>query len=644
MQDFKRRFWVSLALTIPVLALSPMIRQFLGLTDALSFAGDSYVLFALSTVIFFYGGRPFLKGLVEEVGGKQPGMMTLIAVAITMAYVYSGAVVFGFTGRFFFWELATLIDVMLVGHWIEMRSVMSASRALEELAEMMPRTAHRINEGVDTEDVDVDELQVDDRVLVKPGEKIPADGVIYEGESEVDQSMVTGESEPAHKQVDDEVVGGTINGEGSLKVKVEKVGGDSFLQQVIELVRTAQEEKSKTQGLADKAAFWLTMIALTAGGITFAVWLLPMQKELSFAVTRAVTVMVITCPHALGLAIPLVVAVSTSKAAANGLMIRNRNAFEQARNLSTVIFDKTGTLTRGEFGVKNVEAFDEDLDKEELLTLAASVEAESEHPLARAIAEEVEERKPVENFQSITGKGVQGVIDGQTIHVVSKGYLDENDIKPRGEDKATELLEKGRTVVNVVVDGKVKGLIALADLLRDTSRQAVDELHDMGIRVEMLTGDRKRVAQWVADELGLDDYHAEVKPDDKADTVKQRREKADGPIAMVGDGVNDAPALATADVGIAIGAGADVAAETADIILVQSNPLDVVALIKLARATHSKMIQNLWWASGYNIIAIPLAAGVLAWAGILMNPAVGAALMSLSTVIVAVNARFLSID
>jgi len=641
-EDFKKRFWISLVLTVPILVLSPMIQQFLGLGGELAFPGSSYVLWGLSSAIFFFGGWPFLKGFYKEIRSGRPGMMTLISVAITTAYVYSSAVVVGLEGAIFFWELATLIDVMLVGHWIEMRSVMGASRALEELARMMPSEAHRVEADGRVVDVAVEDLQHGDRIVVKPGEKLPADGVVVEGQTSVNESMLTGESVPVSKKTGDEVIGGSINGEGSITVEVQKTGSDSFLSQVIDLVRQAQESKSKTQDLANRAALWLTIVALGGGAVTLFVWTAVMGADFAFAMERMVTVMVIACPHALGLAVPLVVAVSTSRAAGNGLLIRNRTAFEAARDLQAVIFDKTGTLTEGRFGITDTLVFDETVSKTELIRLAASVEARSEHPIAQAIAAATEQPADVKDFSAIPGKGAEGVVEGRNIKVVSPGYvrdlgLDIED--PRVED----LSEQGKTVVFVLIDGTLSGAIALADVIRPESKEAVARLKEMGIRTMMLTGDNKKVAAWVAKEIGLDEVFAEVLPQQKAEKVKEVQARGLS-VAMTGDGVNDAPALAQADVGIAVGAGTDVAIETADVILVRSNPVDVTTVVTLSRATYSKMIQNLWWAAGYNILAIPLAAGVLFNFGILLGPAVGAVFMSASTVIVSINARFLKTD
>ena len=641
-EDFKKRFWVSIVLTIPILILSPMIQGFVGFGDAIRFGGDLVVLFALSSVVFFYGGWPFLKGLFSEVRGRKPGMMTLIAVAITTAYVYSSAVVFGLVGKIFFWELATLIDVMLLGHWIEMRSVMGASKALEELAKLMPSEAHKIMADGSIVDVPLSDLQANDQVLVKPGEKIPADGDVVAGLSSVNESMLTGESVPGSKKVGTSVIGGSINGEGSMTVSVKKTGAASFLSQVIDLVRQAQASKSRTQDLANRAALWLTAVALGGGALTLFVWLVVVEKDFAFALERTVTVMVIACPHALGLAVPLVVAVSTSLAAGNGLLIRDRTAFEAARNLKAIIFDKTGTLTEGRFGVTDTLLFSNDVTEAQLLDYAAAVEAHSEHPIAQGIVAAVEKPGEVQGFRAIPGKGAEGTVAGKDVKVVSPGYLSENGRSIK-DDRIEALSSQGKTVVFVMIDGTVYGAIALADVIRPESKAAIAELKAMGIQTMMLTGDNRKVAQWVAEEIGLDEYFAEVLPHQKSAKVKEIQSRGIS-VAMTGDGVNDAPALAQADVGIAIGAGTDVAVETADIILVRSSPTDVAAILKLSRSTYRKMIQNLWWAAGYNIIAIPVAAGVLYSWGILLGPAAGAALMSLSTVIVAINARYLKLE
>ena len=639
--DFKKRFWISLVVTVPILTLSPMIQSFLGFKQTIGFPGDAYVLWVFSSLVFFYGGWPFLKGFFDEFKKKQPGMMTLIAIAITTAYGYSSVVVFGLSGKIFFWELATLIDIMLLGHWIEMRSVMGASRALEELAKLMPSDAHKVMADGSTEDVLIEELEPGDWVLVKPGEKVPVDGEVVEGESSVNEAMLTGESKPVEKQVGSKVIGGSINGEGSITTEVQKIGMDSFLSQMINLVEQAQQSKSRSQDLANRAALWLTIIALSCGIITLAIWLGILGRDFAFALERSVTVMVITCPHALGLAVPLVVAVSTALSAQNGLLIRDRASFEKGRNIQAIIFDKTGTLTRGEFGVADTITFSKKMDEKELLKYAAAIETHSEHPIAKAIATSVDRPPQVEDFKAIPGKGAQGQVEGKNVKVVSPGFLKENNISMKDERIET-FNSQGKTVVFVLIDGNLRGAIALADIIRNKSKQAISKLKEMGIKCMMLTGDNHLVAKWVADEIGLDEYFAEVLPKDKAEKVKEIQSRG-LVVAMTGDGVNDAPALAQADVGIAIGTGTDVAVQTADIILVHSNPLDVVAILDLSRATYRKMIQNLAWATGYNTFAIPLAAGVMYNYGVLLSPAMGAVLMSLSTVIVALNAKFLKI-
>lgn len=640
--DFRKRFWISLIISIPILILSPLIQKFIGLQGVIRFPGDSYVLFILSSAVFFYGGWPFLKGIIDELKSKSPGMMTLIALAISVAYVYSSAVVFGVTGSVFFWELATLIDVMLLGHWLEMRSIMAASSALEELARLMPSEAHKVMSDGSTQEVPLNELTVSDKILVKPGGKIPADGKVIEGESSVNEAMLTGESTPVAKQAGAAVIGGSINGEGSITMEVQKTGKDSYLSQMTELVRQAQESKSRTQNLADQAALWLTIISISVGTITLFSWLYIAHQEFVFALSRMVTVMVITCPHALGLAIPLVVAVSTSVSAKAGLLIKNRDGFEQARKVSAILFDKTGTLTQGKFGVTDIIPLDGKMDEKEIIKYAASIENHSEHPIAKGIVSSASETFPVEGFKSIPGKGALGKVNGKEVKTVSPGYLKENKIELTDE-RIEKLSSQGKTVIYVLIDGKLTGAIALADIIRPESKEAIAQLKEMGIRCMMITGDNKQVAKWVADEIGLDEYFAEVLPDKKVEKVKEVQSRG-LMVAMTGDGVNDAPALAQADVGIAIGAGTDVAVATADVVLVRSKPLDVVSIIKLSRATYRKMLQNLVWATGYNVVAIPLAAGVAYGAGILLDPAAGAALMALSTIIVAINARFLRVQ
>ena len=637
-KDFRKRFWVSIIITLPVLLLSPMIQGLLGYTFTLIEGYDPYILFALSTIVYFYGGWPFLTGLVNDLKNRQPGMMTLIAVAITVAWGYSTATTFGVEGSTFFWELATLIDIMLLGHWIEMKSVLGASRSLQQLVEIMPSEAHLLKDN-ETIDIKVDRLEKDNLVLVRPGEKIPVDGEIVKGESYVNESMITGEAKPVKKTEDDKVIGGTINGNGSLTVRVQQVGEHAYISKVINMVREAQSKKSKTQNLADKIAFWLTIIALTVGFGTLAVWLM-LGQPFVFALERMATVMVITCPHALGLAVPLVVAISTSISAQKGLLIRNRTAFENARKISLLAFDKTGTLTMGNFGVSRYGSFSSELGDKQILRLAGALETKSEHPLALGIMEKVKKEKidvpKAENFNAITGKGIEAEVENKKVQVVSPGFVKEKDIKI--PDKAFK--NEQETVVFVLVDNKLAGFIALADEIREESYEAVKILKDSGMKVYMMTGDNEQVAKSVSDELGLDGYFAGVLPDQKLEKIKEFQQQGEF-VAMTGDGINDAPALATADVGIAVGSGTDIAAETADIILVNSNPKDIASLVLFGKATYRKMIQNFAWATGYNVIAIPLAAGVLFKAGILISPAVGAILMSLSTIIVAINAQLL---
>jgi len=634
--DFRNRFWASLVLSIPVLVLSPMIQDFLGFE--LTFNGSHYLLFILSSFVFFYGGWPFLKGLKDEVKKGAPGMMTLIAVAITVAYIYSSAVVFGLEGKMFFWELVTLIDIMLIGHWIEMKSVLGASKALELLVNMMPSEAHKV-EGGKVIDIKLEALNKGDVILIKSGEKVPADGLIVDGQSYLNESMLTGESKPVKKEKDQQVIGGSINGNSSLKVRVLNTGKDSYLNKVITLVQEAQKTKSKTQNFADKAAKWLTYIALTAGFVTLTIWLL-LGFPFVYALERMVTVMVISCPHALGLAIPLVVAISTAISAQNGLLIRNRSAFENSRKISALVFDKTGTLTQGDFSVTRFESVSEKFDKEEVLRLASSLEQRSEHPIAVGVLKKVKELKLTipnsENFNAITGKGVEAKVEGRDIKVVSPGYLNNESINvPKNAFGST-----AETVVFVVIDDVLAGFIALADAIRPEAKGAIEKFKKNGIKVMMATGDNEVVAKAVSDELGLDGYYSEVLPHQKVEIVKELQSKGEF-VAMTGDGVNDAPALAQADIGIAVGSGTDVAAETADIILVNSNPQDILKLILFGKATYKKMIQNLVWATAYNAFAIPLAAGVLYSAGFVLGPAVGAIFMSLSTVIVAINAQLL---
>ncbi|MDS9470881.1 copper-translocating P-type ATPase [Sporosarcina pasteurii] len=641
-EDFKKRFYISLIVTVPILILSPMIQMFINVDWR--FTGDLYILFALSTFLFFYGGWPFLTGAIDELQDKIPGMMTLISLAIIVAYVYSTAAVFGYAENEFFWELATLVVIMLLGHWIEMRSVMGASKALEELAKLMPSEAHLIGEDGTVTEVDVTELKHGDQVLVKPGEKVPVDGEILEGKSTIDESMLTGESVPVEKEAGLEAIGGSINGEGSIVITVKKIGSESYLSQVITLVKEAQESQSKAQDLANRAAKWLFYGALAAGIITFTIWI-SLGYPVSFAMERMVTVLIIACPHALGLAAPLVVAVSTSLAAKNGLLIRDRAAFEGARNIEAVVFDKTGTLTKGEFGVTNIYTYNGFTETDVILN-AAAVESQSQHPLAKGVTKKAEEMEiaihPVQEFQSLTGKGLQGTVNGKQIMVVSPGYVNGLNLN-YDHVQFNEWSAEGKTVVFTLIEGKLAGMIALADIVRETAMDAIAQLKKMKIKSIMLTGDNEKVAHYVGKKLDMEEIIAEVLPHEKSEKIDHIQTVEGLRAAMTGDGVNDAPALAKADLGIAVGAGTDVAIETADVILVRSNPLDVVNIIKLSKATYRKMTQNLWWAAGYNIAAIPLAAGALYSIGIVLSPAVGAILMSLSTVIVAINAKLLKL-
>lgn len=635
--DYKKRFYIVLVLTIPIMALSPMIQHWLQVNWM--FAGSSYLLMALSSVVYFYGGWPFLIGLKDEVKSKSLGMMTLVAVAITVAYVYSVAIVMGLPGMDFFWELATLILIMLLGHWIEMKSIMGASRELELLVQLMPSEAHLV-EGDQIKEVKTEDLQAGNIILVKPGEKIAADGMITEGSSYLNESMLTGESKPVEKSRGEKVIAGSINGNGSLRVEVLHGSKDSYLAQVIKLVQEAQQSQSKTQLLADKAAGWLTIIALVSGALTFVVWL-SIGKDLAFAMERMVTVIVICCPHALGLAVPLVVARSTAISAKSGLLIKNRTAFENSRKITTLVFDKTGTLTLGKFSVVRYDSLNDNYTPDQLLSMASALEQNSEHPIASGIMDKAKERKlaipTITDFKAITGKGIQASMNSKQIKVVSPGYLKENNmnIQIPGSTEA-------ETIVYVLIEEKIAGFIALADEIRKESPEAIKTLHANGIKTLLLTGDNKEIAKKVSDTLGMDGFIAEVLPHQKLEKIKELQAKGEF-VAMTGDGVNDAPALAQANIGIAVGSGSDIAAETASIVLVNSNPKDVVNLILFGKATYKKMIQNLAWATGYNVIALPLAAGVLYNFGVMLSPAMGAALMSVSTVVVAINARMLKV-
>lgn len=639
-EDFLKRFWICLILTLPILALSHMIQQWFGFH--LSFSGDKYLLLGLGTIVYFYGGMPFLTGMIGEIRDKAIGMMTLVALAISVAYVYSVAVVFGLQGMDFFWELATLIDIMLLGHWLEMRSQMAASNALQSLVELLPSTVH-VDRNGSIQDIDLKELKTNDVVLIKPGEKIPADGLVIEGNSFVDESMLTGESVPVRKEKEAKVIGGSINGDGMLRVQVTGAGENSYLNKVITLVQSAQGAKSNTQNLADRVAKWLTIVSILVGIATFSYWY-SVEKDLAFALERLVTVMVTSCPHALGVAIPLVVAISTTRAAISGLLIRNRTAFEASRKLTTIIFDKTGTLTQGSHEVHKVISLNNSYSSTEILQYAAAAQQSSEHYIARGMIRKLKDEGlelwKQEDFHYQQGVGVTAKVNGKSVVVGGPNYFKQlNQSLPQIPEEVDQNTE---TVSFVLIDGQLAGIITLADTIRENAGQAVSSLKEMHIKSFLLTGDNEKIASSVAAKLGMDGYLANVLPHQKQEKVKEFQDKGET-VAMTGDGVNDAPALAQADVGIAVGSGTDVAAETADIILVNSDPADVVNMIAFGKATYRKMIQNLFWAVGYNVVAIPLAAGVL-YPQFVLSPAMGAVLMSLSTIIVAFNAQLLKRD
>jgi len=638
---FKTKFWVSLVLSIPIVTYSDVVQKLLGF-QAPSFPGSSYLPFILATIIFFYGGWIFIASAHRELKAKLPGMMTLIALAISVAYFYSVVITFMGKTSTLYWELATLITIMLLGHWIEMRAVSGAQSALKELSKLLPDEAEVIRDGK-TQIIPLSKLKKGDLVLVRPGGRIPADGIVKEGLSDVNESIATGESKPVSKKTGDAVIAGTTNGDGSLKIDVAKIGDETFLAGVMRLVTEAQSSKSRLQMLSDRAAYYLTIVAVVTGGITLVTWLA--LADPAFAINRMVAVLVIACPHALGLAIPLVASISTTKAASNGFLVRQRLALETARNVDIVLFDKTGTLTRGEFGIDKIVSEVEG-GEAEVLQYAASVNSHSEHPLARAIVNEAKKRQlnliEANNFRRIPGKGVRAEIGNEEIMVGSISLAEEKGAALSGNIKSetSALARQGKTINVVIRKDKVIGAMALADIIREESREAVKTLQGIGVKTAMITGDAEDVAKWVAGELGIDEYFAKVLPDQKSEKVKILQSKGQK-VAMVGDGVNDAPALTQADLGIAIGAGTNVAIESAGIILVRNDPRDIAKIIRLSTLTYKKMIQNLWWAAGYNIVAIPLAAGVLVSKGILLSPALGAVFMSLSTVIVAFNAILL---
>ena len=648
---FRRPFWVALILSIPILIYSPLLQDLLRYT-APQFPGAAWLSPLLASIIYWYCGWVFLTGAVAELRARLPGMMTLVALAISTAYFYSLAITFGLVaGMSFYWELATLVTIMLLGHWMEMRAVDSAQSALNELARLLPDMAERIVEGAvgpggpATEEVPLSALRVGDLTLARPGASIPADGAVEEGESQVDESMLTGESHPVHKRVGDEVIGGTVNGNGALRVRVTRTGEQTMLSGIMKLVAEAQGSRGRAQALADRAAFWLTLVAVSVAVVTFIVWAFARGIG-DFTLERTVTVLVVACPHALGLAIPLVIAISTTLSARHGILVRDRKALEDARNLSVVVFDKTGTLTSGALGLVDLAVAPGQGDETQALALAAAVEADSEHPLARSIVSAAMQRglsvPQASAFGALPGRGVQAQVAERAFQVGGPRLLEQEGLTLPDTlaARTREWGERGQTVVYLVADQQVVAAFALADTIRPESREAVAALKRQSVRVAMLTGDAEPVARWVADELGIDEYFAQVLPQFKSEKIAELQ-RGGASVAMVGDGVNDAPALAQADVGIAIGAGTDVARASAGIVLVKNDPRDVTDIIQLSHATYRKMLQNLAWAVGYNVIALPLAAGALAPVGFVLAPAVGAALMSLSTIIVAINAQTL---
>lgn len=631
---FKKKFFIVLLLTIPILLLSPTIQGWLNFS--FTFNGDKFILFTLASIVVLWGGLPFFKGAKRELSQKNLGMMVLVSIAVLTGYLYSVGATFIFTAPDFYWEISTLTLFLLFGHWMEMRSVEGASGALGELAKLIPKKANLVK-GKEIIEVSTDELKIGDIVLVKPGEKIPIDGIVIEGETSINESMITGESKPINKNKGYKVIGGSINFDGSIKVKVSKTGEDTTLNQIINLVKEAQSSKPRTQRLADRAANYLTIAAITIGTLSFLYWTFLSTQDLVFSLTVAITVFVIACPHALGLAIPVVTSISTTLAAKNGMLIRDMTAVETAKKLNYVAFDKTGTLTKGVFEVTNI------VGDKQILEYALAIEQNSEHIIGKGIINKAKSQKikilPVKNFKAIPGKGANGIVRGKEIYVGNSALLKQFNIINNLNKEGEKLAGQGKTMVYVADKSKVLGIIALSDVVREESKQAIKLLKEMGIKTAMITGDNKQTAEAVAKELGIDIYFAEVLPEDKVNKVKELQKK--GKVAMVGDGINDAPALTQADIGIAIGAGTDVAVQSAEVVLVKNNPLEVAKLIRLSKETRKKMKQNLWWAAGYNILAIPIAAGVLIPVGIRLRPEFGALLMAASSVIVVVNSLML---
>ncbi|WP_053038347.1 heavy metal translocating P-type ATPase [Staphylococcus haemolyticus] len=642
--NFKVKFFVSLIFAIPIILLSPMMG--VNLPFQFTFPGSEWVVLILSTILFFYGGKPFLSGGKDEIAAKKPGMMTLVALGISVAYIYS---LYAFymnnfssaTGHTmdFFWELATLILIMLLGHWIEMNAVGNAGDALKKMAELLPNSAIKVMDNGQREEVKISDIMTDDIVEVKAGESIPTDGIIVQGQTSVDESLVTGESKKVQKNQNDNVIGGSINGSGTIQVKVTAVGEDGYLSQVMGLVNQAQNDKSSAELLSDKVAGYLFYFAVIVGVISFIVWML-IQNDVDFALERLVTVLVIACPHALGLAIPLVTARSTSIGAHNGLIIKNRESVEIAQHIDYVMMDKTGTLTEGNFSVNHYESFKNDLSNDTILSLFASLESQSNHPLAISIVDFAKSKNVSftnpQDVNNIPGVGLEGLIDNKTYKITNVSYLDKHKLN-YDDDLFTKLAQQGNSISYLIEDQQVIGMIAQGDQIKESSKQMVADLLSRNITPVMLTGDNNEVAHAVAKELGISDVHAQLMPEDKESIIKDYQSD-DNKVMMVGDGINDAPSLIRADIGIAIGAGTDVAVDSGDIILVKSNPSDIIHFLTLSNNTMRKMVQNLWWGAGYNIVAIPLAAGILAFIGLILSPAIGAILMSLSTVIVAINA------